>query len=346
MLRRPGRCFGLLADLLRGFVREPGWLAKSLVILPKCCAIAAELERWGAEHVHAQFATHPATCAWIVGRLAEIPYSVSCHAHDIFLTQAHLDRKLGEAAFVRVISEYNRRFLLERVPSLAGRRFLVNHVGVDPAQVRPVPPRDRSEQGGSWRLLYVGSLEPRKGVGLLLEALAEAGPELGDWRLDLVGGGPLREELERRAQQLGLSERVRFHGPQPYERVAEHTAACDLLVAPSTVGPGGRTEGIPTVLIEALAHGRPVLSTRVSGIPELVEDGVTGFLVEHGSAAALAAGLRRVHGDPELARRTALAGRARVEAEFDQPRGAREQLEHFRRFRRTGRGGTGGSAVN
>ncbi|MBW2498064.1 MAG: glycosyltransferase family 4 protein [Deltaproteobacteria bacterium] len=324
---RPARFLGILAALVGGMWRAPTWLLRSLAILPKCCAIAVELERWGADHLHAQFATHPATCGWVVHRLTGIPYSVSCHAHDIFVTQALLDRKLGEASFVRVVSDYNRRFLLERVPDLVGQRFLLSRVGVDPEAVRPLP---RTEEG-VFRLLYVGSLQQRKGVHLLLDALAQAQDELGDWSLDLVGEGPMRSELERMADRLGLASRIRFHGPQPYERVVQSFEACQLLVVPSTVGPGGRTEGIPTVLVEALAHGRPVLTTRVSGIPELVEDGVTGFLVEHGSAEALAAGLVRIRRDPDLAWRTAAAGRARVEAEYDQPKNARAQAESFAR---------------
>ena len=287
-LGRPVRFLRILADLVAGMWRAPTWLLRSLAILPKCCAIAVELERWGADHLHAQFATHPATCGWIVHRLTGIPYSVSCHAHDIFVTQALLDRKLGEASFVRVVSDFNRRFLLERVPDLVGQRFLLSRVGVDPEQVRPLPrPED-----GVFRLLYVGSLQQRKGVHLLLDALAQVQDELGEWSLDLVGGGPMRGELERKAQRLGLASRLRFHGAQPYERVVQSFATCQLLVVPSTIGAGGRSEGIPTVLVEALAHGRPVLATRVSGIPELIEDGVTGFLVEHGSAGGARGGTR------------------------------------------------------
>jgi glycosyltransferase involved in cell wall biosynthesis len=325
VLGRPARFLGILRALVGGMWRTPTGLLKSLAILPKCCVIAVELERWRADHLHAQFATHPATCGWVVHRLTGIPYSVSCHAHDIFVSQALLDRKLGEASFVRVISDFNRRFLLERVPGLAGQRFLLSRVGVNPEEVRPLP----RPEGDVFGLLYVGSLEERKGVHLLLEALAHSRDALGKWRLDVVGGGPMRGELERRARRLGLAARVRFHGPQPYERVVEWLAACHLLVVPSTIGPGGRTEGIPTVLVEALAYERPVLATRVSGIPELVEDGVTGFLVEHGSAEALEAALVRIRQDPDLAWRTAAAGRARVEAEYDQPRNARAQAELF-----------------
>ncbi len=327
---RPLVIAGVVAALIRGYARHPVWLLKSFVLLPKCTVIARELADWGADHLHGEFATHPGTCGWIVRRLAGVPYSVSCHAHDIFRTQAMLDKKLGEAAFVRVISEYNERFLKERVPALREQRFLVNHVGVDTESLAPLD----APATEPFRLLYVGSLEQRKGVHVLLRALAAAGPKLGEWSCDLLGGGPMREELEALAKELGLDGSMRFHGPRPYEEVAAATERASVLVVPSTYDSTGRTEGIPTVLIEALAHRRPVIATRVSGIPELVVDGETGVLVEHADVDALAAALERVHADPDAAFAMACRGREKVEAEFDLEGTVGGQLAAFESARR------------
>lgn len=329
--RHPGTLAAIVRDLIRGYRRRPVLLAKSLFILPKCLSFAEDLAAWKVDHVHAEFAGHPATCAWIVGRMTGLPYSVSCHAHDIFVTQAMLDVKLGEAAFVRAISDFNRRFLLARVPGLDGGRIEVIHCGADLAKIPPLEPPPAE---GEFRILYVGSLQIRKGVHVLLRALAAA-RALGDWSCGIIGGGPEEKKLERLAADLGLRDRVRFHGPLPFEQVSRALAQAHVLVVPSIVLANGRTEGIPTVIMEALAHQRPVIATRVSGVPELVEDGETGYLVPPADERALAGALERLREDPETGHRLAQQGRRRVLAEFDAAKNAAAQLSRFARFSAT-----------
>lgn len=321
----PVKFFTILGQILWGFRTSPVYLAKSIAFLPKFLACAEDLKEWGAEHVHGEFATHPGTCCWIAGRMTGLPYSVSCRAHDIFITQAMLDRKLGEAAFIRTISEFNVKFLKERVPALAGRDMAVIHSSLHIERIVPetYPP------AGPFTVLYVGSLEFRKGINFLLEALHEAGPELGDWRAIVIGEGPEHARMEALSARLGLTERVGFIGAQSHESVARHYAGAHVVVTPSIIGPGGRTEGIPNVVIETLAHERPSITTRVSGIPELVENGVTGYLVEPEDSGAIAAALRDIHRDPAAAHALARNGRRRVEAEFDIVKNAKRQLELF-----------------
>jgi len=323
--RRPLVLARIVADIARGYRRNPIWLLKSIALLPKCLAIAEDLSEWDADHVHAEFAGHPATCAWIVGRMTSLPYSVSCHAHDIFRTRGLLDRKLGEASFVRPISEFNRQFLLREIPQLAATPLHVIHVSVDTGEIPALGPPSTD----SFRVLYVGSLQTRKGVDVLLRALARAAPALGEWFCDVLGDGPERDALEALAGQLELGGRVRFHGAQPFEEVSKAQAAANVLAVPSIVGPGGRTEGIPTVIIETLAHQRPVIASRVSGIPELVVDRETGFLVEPGDVEELAEALCAVRDDPGAAFELARAGRRRIEAEFSVDVCVEAQLARF-----------------
>ncbi len=313
LVRKPGAVLGMLGRLVRGGLGNPAMLAKSLLILPKCLYFAEQLQEWGADHVHAGFATHPATCAWMIGRMTAIPYSVSCHAHDIFVSRSMLDFKLGEAECVRPISRFNQDYLQEKIPRLRTRRFAVIHIGVDLESIQPTA----RSVGEEFRVLYVGSLEVRKGVNDLLAALAGCADELGAWRCDVMGDGPVRGELENQAQALGLTGRVVFHGKQPVREIYRAYSRCHVLAVPSIIDGKGRTEGIPTVLIEALAHQRPVISTRVSGIPELVRPGDTGWLVEAGDPAALAAALLEIRRDPAEADRRAANGRRLVEDEFD-----------------------------
>jgi glycosyltransferase involved in cell wall biosynthesis len=156
-----------------------------------------------------------------------------------------------------------------------------------------------------------------------------AGPALGEWQCELIGHGPDAEDLRTRTAQLGLADRVRFRGAQPFEVVAEAYRTASVCVAPSVIGPAGRQEGIPNVMIEALAYQRPAITTRISGIPELIRDGDTGLLVPPADAPALAAALQRVHADPHAALSMAKRGRAHVAAEFDLEKNARRQLTLF-----------------
>ncbi len=313
LLRKPLAVLSMIGQMVRGGLENPRMLAKSLLILPKCLYFAEQLQAWGADHVHAGFATHPATCAWMIGRMTGIPYSVSCHAHDIFVSRSMLDFKLGEAACVRPISKFNQDYLQEKIPRLRQQRFAVIHIGLDLQALQPVPPVTDAE----FRILYVGSLEVRKGVNDLLTALGRCAAELGNWRCDIMGDGPVRGDLENQVTALGLTELVKFHGKQPVEEIYQAYGRCHVLVVPSIVDESGRTEGIPTVLVEALAHQRPVLSTRVSGIPELVRPQETGWLVAPQDPAALAEALLEIHGDPATAAGRAAAGRQLVEEEFD-----------------------------
>lgn len=316
-LRRKGRAVrSVVRDILHGCRHDPVMLLKSLFILPKSLRIAREISDWGGDHVHAAYAGHPATAAWIVKRVTGTPFSLSSHAHDLFETQALLAKKLPEAAFVRTISLYNRDFILKHVPALAPRPPVVIHVGT---YLTPPPLRDAAP-GGPFRLLYVGSLESRKGVDLLLRALA--GTSIDEWRLDVIGDGPEGARLRKLAGKLGLMERTVFHGRQGNEQVQDRMRRADLLVVPSRIGPRNQTEGLPTVIVEALSAELPVVATRLTGIPEIVRPGETGLLFEMEDVAGLRAAIEQVRAQPEQAAAWARRGRRLVEAEFDQTRNA------------------------
>jgi glycosyltransferase involved in cell wall biosynthesis len=162
----------------------------------------------------------------------------------------------------------------------------------------------------------VSRFQPKKGHTVLVEALRSS-DALQSVRLDLVGTGPLEPAIKSLVLAAGLEDRVTFHGDQPECAVRRMVADSDVLVQPSVVAPNGDMDGIPNTLIEAMALGIPVVTTSVSGIPELVRDGVTGVVVRPGDPEELAAGLQRVIEDPEAARKRAAAGLATVSAEFD-----------------------------
>jgi colanic acid/amylovoran biosynthesis glycosyltransferase len=322
---RPAALGRIVLDIVRGTAREPVMLLKSLFILPKSLRIAREVLRWKADHVHAAYAGHPTTAAWVIRRVTGIPFSLSSHAHDLFETQALLATKLPEAKLVRTISHFNRRFILTHVPCLADRPPEVIHVGTylkDDGQRMPL------SQINGFRALYVGSLEQRKGVDLLLKAFARV--RQPDWHLDIIGNGPERAGLESLAQLLGLSDAVVFHGARPNEAVGLAMRQASLLVVPSRIGARNQTEGLPTVIVEAFAARLPVVATRLTGIPEIVRHEETGLLFEMEDEAGLADALTRMAADPDRAAAWADAGRALVEAEFDQKKNARQLLDRIR----------------
>jgi colanic acid/amylovoran biosynthesis glycosyltransferase len=308
-VRRPLRLASSLGVVVREHLRSPGLLWRALVTFPLAAAHARAVRRRGVEHVHAHYATYPALSAWICRRLAGTPYSITAHAHDIFVDQSMLRRKLADASFTVTISEFNRRYLSRFADP---ERIYVVHAGIDVSaytfRPRAVP------QEGPVRALCVASLQEYKGHAVLLEALAGA-PALERVELELVGSGPLRAELEERVARLGLSPRVRFAGSVPEDVVRSLLERADLLVLPSVVARDGQMEGLPVVLMEALASGVPVVATRLSGVPELVEHERMGLRAAPGDPADLRNALERVVSgrfEPDLAE-----GRALVERSFD-----------------------------
>ena len=308
--RRPGRYLRTVAHVVARSPRSPmGGRLKGAVSFWKAVRVAELATEAGVQHVHAHFANHPATAAWVVHRLTGLPYSFTAHANDLFAGPALLEEKLRAASFVAVISEYNRSYLAARLPGVG--RVEVVHCGVDVGQL-PFVQRTRVE-----RLLCVGRLVETKGQADLLHAFASVCRNHPQLRLDLVGEGPDHAALRALVRSLGLDDRVRFRGVLSSEQVRAEMAACDVFVLAARPHSSGRMDGIPVALMEAMATGAPTVSTRLSGIPELVVDGVTGLLVDPGDRGGLANALRRLVEDPELRARLAVAARAHVEQRFD-----------------------------
>ena len=301
--RFPLRTLGLLLRLVLGTIRKPGTLLRTLALFPKSVWLARQLEREGVTHLHAHFATHPATMALIISTLTKIPFSFTVHAHDIQLDRSLLSWKMREARFIRSISDFNRRFLEALYPESYGKIDVI-HVGV-PLPPAPSAPRPRV-------ILCVAAHKPYKGLPVLIEACRILRGQGVEFRCDVVGDGPMRAQLE--AMNDGV---VNLLGPREEQEVARMMEEASLFVLPSILAPDGQMEGIPVALMEALAHGRPAVSTRISGIPELVQDGVNGLLVEPGDAVALAAAMRTLLDDPARAAAMGARGRELVAREFE-----------------------------
>ncbi len=314
LLRAPRSLLFLWLYTLPRHLQSPRRLAQACLGLAAAGLFAREMRRRGVERVHAHWATHSALTAWAIHRLAGIPYSFTAHADDIFVRRPMLAEKVREADFVVTISEFNRRTLLRQLGDWAAPRLRVIHCGVDTRAFSPAP---QPPDARPFRILSVGRLEEKKGHRHLLEACRELRASGLELYCSIVGDGRERERLERLRQSLGLEDCVELLGEQPRDRIRSLLEGARVFVLPSVTAPSGRADGIPVALMEAMAMERPVVSTRISGIPELVRDGESGLLVEPGDARALARALRRLCGDPALAARLARAGRRRVCEDFD-----------------------------
>jgi len=311
--RRPGRLISTWWGAIAGNARSPRFLLRSLAVVPMASWFALRAEQAGVDRVHAHWATHSALAAWVMHRLTDLPYSITAHAHDIYVDRSMLARKLEDASFVAVISEFNAAFLDAEYPAEVAGKLHVVRCGIDPAAFSAAP---RVLRDGPLRVVCVASLQDYKGHSVLVAALDRLTRAGTDVVVDLVGDGELRDELEADVARRGLADRIRFVGALPSDQVAARLAAADLLVLPSIITSSGKMEGIPVALMEAAASGLPVVASRLSGIPELVLDGATGLLVEPGDDVALAEAIARLAADPDLRARMGRAGRERVLEEF------------------------------
>jgi colanic acid/amylovoran biosynthesis glycosyltransferase len=308
-----------------GNLASPRFLARALVVMPTAASFARAIRERRTDHVHAHWATHSGLAAYLIHLLTDIPYSITAHAHDIHVDRTMLEEKLTHAAAVATISDFNRRQLADLYGDEVASKVHVIRCGVD-AAVFASPDRTPTE---ALRVVMVASLERRKGHAVLLDACRALLDEELAVSVTLIGGGGEHDALSRRISELGLSDSVTLAGPQPRQVVADTLRDADVFVLPSITLESGKMEGIPVALMEAMATGLPVISTPMSGIPELVTDGVHGLLVDEGDVPALTAALRVLHGDAGLRSRMGVAGRLRVREDYDLVKNTRRLVELF-----------------
>lgn len=313
LLTRPLATLGVLARVALAHLGRPLLLAKSLPLVFVASWVARRLRSEGVEHVHAHWATYPAQVAWGVRALGGIPYSMTAHAHDIFLPNPMLPEKVLRSTFTATVSEFNRRWIAGICGAGAAERLEIVRCGVplDEFALRNGAP----PPGGG--IVSVGRLVDYKGFPTLLEAVAILASRGRRIACTIVGDGPLLGELRARAAAAGLQDTVHLVGAQTQSQVRDLLSRAEICVLASQRGHDGQMDGIPVVLMEALALGVPAISTRISGIPELVEDDRTGLLVPPEDAVALAGAVERLLDDGALAARLAEEGRRRVEAHYD-----------------------------
>lgn len=264
-------------------------------------------------HLHAHFAHDPATVAFFVEWLTGIPYSFTAHAKDIYIQEDDfLQKKINRAKFVVTCAGYNRRTLEE----ISHGRTPIHQIyhGVD---LRTFVARSRSSTNGVPTILSVGRLVPKKGFPVLIQALQRLAARGTEFQCLIIGGGPQREELQAMIIGYGLQEQVGLLGTMTHQELLHYYEMTDIMALACQIQDDGDRDGIPNVLVEAMAFGIPVVSTHISGIPELIEDGVTGLLVPPRDPEALAEALECLIRQPAFTAQLARAARAHVMQHFD-----------------------------
>jgi len=285
--------------------------------------IGLYLQEIGIRHVHAHFAGMAARTAFWIGKFFPITFSFTAHANDIFTPRKFeigLDKLVDAARVVVTETDYAEKFLRERFPGRANEIHRIYN-GLDLA-----PFVTAASSAAPPLIVAVGRLIAKKGFADLVRAcqlLMERGKS---FRCAIIGEGPLEQELGEQINQLGLQECVELRGTKPQHEIREYLVAASVFVLPSVVDPDGGMDNLPTVIMEAMAAGLPVVSTATGGIPEMVVQNETGFLVPPGDAVALAGAIERLFDDLGLARCLGERGFQRAKQLFSIEKNVRELL--------------------
>jgi glycosyltransferase involved in cell wall biosynthesis len=330
--RGPAKYLRTLAASIVRNGKNTSYMVAALYTFPVAVYFAEKIRESSRDHVHAHFAHHPGLAAWIVHRLTGVPFSFTVHGHDLHLNPAMIETKVADAADVFTVSEYNRGLLVERCGREYATKIHVLHCGIANAD------RLHSRSSGPRRLqiVSVGSLLEVKGHEYLIAACAELRNSGTEFNCIIIGEGPRRRALERLIGDLHLGDCVRLVGAKEHSQVLSILADSDIAVQPSIFARNGSREGIPVALMEAMSCGLPVVASELSGIPELVHDGVSGILVQPGRVLPLASAIARLAHDSRLRAEMGAAGREIVMRDFNLHTNSRSLIEFFQSRQRAG----------
>jgi len=317
LARPPAILSSLVRWLMVSPVRTIRTLKKALRAPDRWCYFQALEPAWwcrqqGVDLLHAHFADVNFQYAARISEWSSIPFSVTTHGYDLRedpLGKDEVSALYQQAFAVVTISEFNRQYM-EQKYGLPRSRIEVVHCGINLERFKYFP-RLTPTPNKPYQLLNVGRLAPQKGQDVLLRTMALLIHRGIDVHLNIVGAGELELQLKSLADELGLAKCVSFLGAKNEQEIRALHQCSDVFVLPS------RAEGLPVACMEALAAGTTCVATRINGIPELIEDGVNGLLVEAEDAAGLAEAIGKLQADPELAQRLRLGGRKTVQSEFD-----------------------------
>jgi colanic acid/amylovoran biosynthesis glycosyltransferase len=275
--------------------------------------VGTRLKEKGVRHVHAHFAGMAARTAYWIERFFGIPYSFTAHANDIFAPREFvisLAKLMESAAAIVTVSDYAARHLKERFPASSAKVQRIYN-GIDVSRFQPTDPAE-----GVPAIISIGRLIEKKGFGDLISACELLRSHGRAFRCSIIGEGPLEESLRTQIATAGLVQQVELTGPQTQEQIATRLGRGTMFVLPCVRDAEGGMDNLPTVIMEAMAAGLPIISTPLAGIPEMVEPGLNGELVPEHDPAALASAIERFMDDPGRARAMGERGRQIAREKF------------------------------
>lgn len=303
-----------IATIIRNNYRNPVVLLKSIAIIPKAMTIAKKIKDMRINKIHAHWATIPATAAWLVSRLNNTDFTFTTHAWDIFKADSMMEQKIRSAVKVITISQFNKKYLLKKYPNAIPNKITVIHIGIDLTKFKPYYRTPEKV----FKILSVGRLVETKGFQFLLRACDLLRKKNIQLHCQIIY---VRDEFANQIfelyERLKLRDTVELIPEITQEAILDFYQNADCMVLPCIVGKDGDRDGIPTVILEALATELPVISTNVSGIPEVIKDGQSGLLVEPENVEELAHAIEKLYNDIELRNRLGKNGRRIVEQEFE-----------------------------
>lgn len=309
----PRACLSLLALVIAGTWKSPVNLLKSLAVFPKSLHLARLLREGNFDRIHAHWSTHPATAAMIASELSGIPFSFAFHAYDIYSTRILIPEKIEKASAVVFNCRYTLDYLRRIYPGTDEKKFHLVYNGIDLDRFRM---RKSKAPADIPLILAVGQLVPTKGFEYLIEACRLLNAEGRRFKAVIIGEGPQRTFLQDLISRNGMTN-ARLAGRLPEKEIIEHLGMAAVFVMPAVDPAHGSHDGLPNVVMEAMASGVPVVASDVFGIPEAVENNVNGLLVPERDPAAIKNAITRLLDDTGLAGRLASAARQKVEATFD-----------------------------
>jgi glycosyltransferase involved in cell wall biosynthesis len=313
-ITRPASSFEISATIITTHISNPLRLLKTIAIIPKSFAIAKTLKEMGITRVHAHWATIPTTAAWIIAKLNDCTYTFTAHAWDIYQVDTMLKDKLRDAATIITISDYNKRYLTDKFPDIDPEKIKVVHCGLDFKQFTLQNP----DKGDVFKILSIGRLTEKKGFHVLLKACKTL-KDIGiPFLCQIVYvRGDYEREIFQLYDHLKLEGCVQFIPELPQKDIIKYYSGADCFALPCVIAGSKDRDGIPVVILEAMAMQLPVVSTPVSGIPEVVKNEETGLLANPGDADDLAQAINRLYADPELREKLGVAGRNFVTQQFE-----------------------------
>lgn len=321
LFTRPKKYFGALLWLVRHYINSPLELVKAVAVFPKTAYFAHRIRKCDVA-LHAHWATIPTSMAVVVSCLNGSPFTFTGHAWDIYLSSPmQLAEKVALAEGIVTCTGYNVQYLRSICRPADLDKISLNYHGLDFNTIDEVTP---GEKDGCFSIVAIGRLVEQKGFTYLIESLPQLNVEVC---LTIIGDGPMEHELKRAAAKLPVTASVCFAGRLSHNDTLARVKASDVMVAPSVISKNGDRDGIPNVILEAMACGVPVVATNVSGIPEVVRHGTTGLLVNPADSTELAKALLKIHDDPVSASRMQVQARKHVELNFSSKKNIEEFIE-------------------